>query len=852
MSEDKDKKTNKKIAIFAIILIVLGCLFIICVEIIFPYNEYNNALELMENDQYEEAESILISLHGFLDSENKLSIIKSIDHLKQGNYHLAINGVIEAKEIINVKYNLNGGQSTSGDSFTYTSASDYSGLLQPEKEGYKFVQWRLIEYNYSNDKSLSIVLDAVWTNTFSLTYELNGGTATNPKQYRGDDGSITLNNPVKNGYTFIGWTGTDLDGLTMNVTIPAGSYGDKKYQANWSTNQYTITLDANGGTVSQSTLVIDYNSSYTLPTPTRDYYTFAGWYNENTKYTDGMWIKASDITLQAEWNPIPYTITYNLNGGTNSEQNPTTYSAETKIDLKNPTRNGYKFLGWYSDSSYKNKVSEIAIGSHDNITLYAKWELATYTITYKLNGGTLSGTKTTTFTINDLPIALPSAYQNNYAFLGWKVNDYNGEDITSITTCGDITLYASYIDVYLQLKLTTPTDGTQPYYSVTGYAGKATFLDIPAYYEGYPVTAIGYMAFYGKNQITSINIPSTVTKIDTTAFYNCTALKNIQLPSQLTYLGNYAFGNCTALENIQLPSQLTYLGSGVFSGCISINSIEIPATVPQINEYAFDGCTNLENVILHEGLQAIDKFAFNSPKLIEFVIPKSVQNISKWAFFDFERSNCTNIVFYCYATIMPSGWSIGWNGEHAIIWGYNESTYQKPTYNFVTNGGTPIASMTKTQISTMPQSTKDGYFLLGWYDNAQLSGDPVAFPYYDTNNTTLYAKWIKKSDLDGLSANKAYYVEHGKTYSNYVYGLTNKYYRFVPTETRSYTIKTLDETNVEYYLYDSKWNPLDNDSGLHDLVGVSITYYLIAGQEYYIRIESIVSIAGDDTTFVIE
>ena len=72
---------------------------------------------------------------------------------------------------------------------------------------------------------------------------------------------------------------------------------------------------------------------------------------------------------------IPYTITYNLNGGTNSTSNPTEYNVESgNIVLATPTKTGYTFEGWYSDSSYTTKVTQIPGGSTGNKTLYAKWE----------------------------------------------------------------------------------------------------------------------------------------------------------------------------------------------------------------------------------------------------------------------------------------------------------------------------------------------------------------------------------------------------------------------------------------------------------------------------------------------
>ncbi len=72
---------------------------------------------------------------------------------------------------------------------------------------------------------------------------------------------------------------------------------------------------------------------------------------------------------------VSYKITYNLNKGTNSKANPTKFTKSTStITLKNPTRKGYVFKGWYTSSSYKTKVTKIAKGTTKNITVYAKWE----------------------------------------------------------------------------------------------------------------------------------------------------------------------------------------------------------------------------------------------------------------------------------------------------------------------------------------------------------------------------------------------------------------------------------------------------------------------------------------------
>lgn len=80
------------------------------------------------------------------------------------------------------------------------------------------------------------------------------------------------------------------------------------------------------------------------------------------------------ITLYAIWEKAAeYKITYKLNKGKNSTSNPKTYTGETEIKLKKPTRSGYHFVGWYTDSKYKQKIDVIEKGSKGGITLYAKW-----------------------------------------------------------------------------------------------------------------------------------------------------------------------------------------------------------------------------------------------------------------------------------------------------------------------------------------------------------------------------------------------------------------------------------------------------------------------------------------------
>lgn len=766
LEQIKRETQKKKAKIVATIcfaaFVALFLILFLTNTLIIPATKFNKAISLMEKGKYSEARTMLFELDGFGSSENKLAILNAIRTIESGEYDAAIKKVLAASEDINVKYNLNGGTSSKGDNFTYSTSSDYSSLLTPQKEGYRFVEWKLSGYSYSKENSLELVLDAVWSDGYFITYKLDGGTATNPTEYHKDGDAITLNNPTQKGYTFIGWTGTDLTDLTMNVTIPAGSYGDREYTANWEAhgritynldggkatniseytfldddftlnnptrkgytfigwtgtdlngltmtvtiltgshgnreftanwqpNKYTFTLNANGGTVSSSSIFADYNASYTLPTPTRDYYTFEGWYDGTKKYADGTWREANNVTLTAKWTPISYTITYNLSGGTNSSQNAKNFTVESsRISLKDPTRKGYKFLGWYKDSSYSNKVTEIVSGSHENISLYAKWEIINYTITYSLNGGTVSGTIETTFTVNDLPLQLPTPSKTGYVFLNWSVDSVDGTSIETITSLNNISIVANYMMEGLSLELSRD----KTYYTVN-YSGAATHVEISSYYQGKPVKKIaGFResltlesitipntievieeyCFYGCVSLASIVIPDSVTVIDSFAFYGCSNLKSLTIGKGLKSIGSYAFEDTEITDlylndlaswlnvefdflsshpfdgyssskrnlyitgklttNLIIPDGVTSIGSDAFNNCTGITSVSIPDSVASIGSGAFSGCDNLTSVSIGSGVTSIGMYAFyDCENLTNVNIPNSVTNIGSRAFY---------------------------------------------------------------------------------------------------------------------------------------------------------------------------------------------------------------------------
>ena len=317
----------------------------------------------------------------------------------------------------------------------------------------------------AEDYTGAIALTAAWTaERYAITYELDGGVnaAGNPAQYTVDQ-TITLEDPTKPGYTFKGWY-ADKDFTTLTVGIPVGSTEAKTFYAKWEQNPYKITWNVNEGdelTGEGYTVEAFYGNPITAPSdPARRGYTFGGWYTdgsnfaENTKFKTGDKMPEGDVTYYAKWTAIQYTITYNLDGGTNVSGNPAQYTVETgKITLVAPTKTGYRFDGWYSDAERTNRVTEIAADSTGAVTLYAKWTIKQYTVTWETNGGNdLTGSNYTTTADYGTAIVRPddptkeADAQYTYTFGGWYTDRALAQPLDDNATvpAENLTVYAKW------------------------------------------------------------------------------------------------------------------------------------------------------------------------------------------------------------------------------------------------------------------------------------------------------------------------------------------------------------------------------------------------------------------------
>lgn len=110
------------------------------------------------------------------------------------------------------------------------------------------------------------------------------------------------------------------------------------------------------------------------------------------------------------------------------------------------------------------------------------------------------------------------------------------------------------------------------------------------------VTNIQRNAFRGMKQLTSIEMPGSITIINDYAFYNCTALDSINIPEGVVSLGESVFDGCKNLNSVSIPNTVTYIGSALFAGCENLSNVNIPSGVTSVGEFTFYGCSTLTSV----------------------------------------------------------------------------------------------------------------------------------------------------------------------------------------------------------------------------------------------------------------
>ena len=269
------------------------------------------------------------------------------------------------------------------------SISDTFGNVNSSCHFYVRNRYRVSDYKtYS---SIITVVSGVYTSCGAIaTTTVEPFFTINGMNYYPQGTEFTISNSGPPAGYYGECQGYSVDGATLNGTTLTLSTNDVSVKALFELEVYNLTFDLDGGYWKNN---VNPNMTYTVevftmdtslkdfPTPSKDNYIFIGWtgpgYTEPTK--DGIIPKGAtgDRKYTAHWQPEPYTITYNLNGGSLPEglTNPATYTIETEtFTLNNPTREGYYFLGWTDgNSSTLQRTVTITKGTKDDKSYTTYW-----------------------------------------------------------------------------------------------------------------------------------------------------------------------------------------------------------------------------------------------------------------------------------------------------------------------------------------------------------------------------------------------------------------------------------------------------------------------------------------------
>ncbi len=480
-------------------------------------------------------------------------------------------------------------------------------------------------------------------------------------------------------------------------------------------NEYSFVT--NGGSAVDG--AIDYFIEK-APVSTNEGYILVGWYDNEGLTGEPIefpYYSEEKTTLYAKWiNEYSFV----TNGGSPVENG----KKAIIVEAPETTRDGFYLIGWYDNEELIGSPVEFPYYNEEKTTLYAKW--------FDLEGNSIS-----------------EGFEMGEGY----IDGYEGEYIIGLGTCNDRVLYIThpvgigiFKDNYTVEEIYFLNGATV----IGGEAFKGC-TNLKYVYFGEGVKRINANAFSQCVNLESVHFSASVEKIDYAAFKGCEKLSQVTFDEniKLNSIGEWAFNLCTSLESITIPDSVTKIDKHAFqdSGLVSVIFGE-NTNLNIIGESAFAQCQNLETIKIPETVVTINQSAFlNCYTLTSIFIPASVETIGRDVF-----SWCINLIIYTDATEMPSGWSANMNPENRpIVFNVNEII--ENTYSFVTNGGSSIDDLRALVVGELPVSVRDGFLLIGWYDNEELMGSPVEFPYSSEEKTTLYAKWLdiaNFTDSEGL------------------------------------------------------------------------------------------------------
>lgn len=408
---------------------------------------------------------------------------------------------------------------------------------------------------------------------------------------------VTEDSTVKYKYT-----GDQLDdrtftvkGDTVRVQIDADASGERYgFKVSKVVTKNTIDYKLNGGLTKNNPNPYSFSSDSTEPIilkdATREDAIFVGWYTDKACTIPITEIKPGigGVTVYAKWQENPAVI-YKLNGAPDSvnKQNPkyVPFDNEEEIVLQAIEREGYTFLGWYTDKECTKQITAIPAHTKVALTIYAKWEKKT-----------APAEPTPTPTPTPVPTPEPSKVPTPQP---------------SKTPAPEPSKTPS------QEPAKTPEN--KPAKAGTQLSAAEAGASYQVVSEDEKQPTVVYTAPADKN-VKKITVPATITvggityKVESVApdaFKNCRKLTSVKISAGVQKIGKNAFSGCSKLSSVTIGKDVTEIGAGAFANCKALKKITIPAAVTKIGKKAFNKCKKLKTVTIKtKKLKTVGSSAF--------------------------------------------------------------------------------------------------------------------------------------------------------------------------------------------------------------------------------------------------
>ena len=297
-------------------------------------------------------------------------------------------------------------------------------------------------------------------NKYTVTFDSNGGSEVEEQLVEYMNKAEIPDAPTKEGYRFNGWYIGEKEfdfnsEVTDNITLTA----------HWMANDYTVEFKKNSkkasGTMDAQSFKYDEEKALSENKFLREGYNFVGWNIEKdgtgTSYEDKATVKNltsehnDTVELFAQWEIKTFTVTFDTDGGSEVPSQTVEYKDKVDSNIEAPTKEGYRFAGWYLGNDTYNFNAEVT----EDITLKAHWEAITYTIDFKRNSSDASGdTPNQTFQYDEeKPLNNNGFVRNDYDFVEWNTKEdgtgvayANGATVKNLTSVDDaiVRLYAQW------------------------------------------------------------------------------------------------------------------------------------------------------------------------------------------------------------------------------------------------------------------------------------------------------------------------------------------------------------------------------------------------------------------------